>query len=96
LINPRIVEREGRVTSENEGCLSIPEYRSNVKRYASVAVEAFDRSGEPVRIETDGFHSIVLQHEIDHLNGVLFIDRISVLKREMYKKRVKKKLKNKN
>lgn len=92
LINPRIVESEGELLSENEGCLSVPEFRSDVKRAASVLVEGVDRDGKPQRIEAEGLHAIVLQHEIDHLNGTLFIDRISSLKREMYKRRVKKKM----
>ncbi len=96
LINPRILEQEGRITFEDEGCLSVPDYRANVKRYESVVVEAMDRNGKPVRIETEGFHAVVLQHEIDHLNGVLFIDRLSLLKREMFKKRWKKQQKTRN
>jgi peptide deformylase len=95
LINPVIVESEGTQLSENEGCLSVPDFRSDVKRYARVKVEALDRHGRPVLIETDGLYAIVLQHEIDHLDGVLFIDKISALKREMYKRKVKKQLKNK-
>jgi peptide deformylase len=55
-----------------------------------VRVEGLDRDGNPVVIEDDGFHAIVLQHEIDHLDGILFIDRISALKRELYKRRIKK------
>ncbi len=95
LINPVVVEAGGSVMSENEGCLSIPDYRADVKRSEWVKVEALDRNGKPVLIETDGIHATVLQHEIDHLDGVLFIDRISALKREMYKRKVKKRLKNK-
>ena len=94
LINPRIIEHEGELLSENEGCLSVPEFRSDVKRAARVLVEGVDRDGNPLRIEAEGLHAIVLQHEIDHLNGTLFIDRISTLKREMYKRRVKKKMRN--
>jgi len=90
LVNPVIVESDGSQLSESEGCLSVPDYRADVKRFEWVKVEALDRNGEPVEIETDGIHAIVLQHEIDHLDGVLFIDRISALKREMYKRRVKK------
>jgi len=93
LINPRIVESEGEVLSENEGCLSVPDYRSDVKRFASILVEAVDRDGNPLRFEAHDFLSIVLQHEIDHLNGRLFIDRISPLKRQLYARRVKKQLK---
>ena len=94
LINPRIVTREGEVISENEGCLSVPEYRSDVKRAASVLVEGYDPHEKPLRLEAHGFHAIVLQHEIDHLEGTLFIDRISALKRRLYKNRVKKWVKN--
>jgi peptide deformylase len=92
LINPRIVLSEGTTISEEEGCLSVPDCRENVKRAASILVEALDREGKPLRIEAEGLLAIVLQHEIDHLNGILFIDRISSLKRQMYKRRVKKNL----
>jgi peptide deformylase len=95
LINPEIVSSEGEYLSEEEGCLSVPEYRANVKRSLSVVVKALDRNGQPLTIETEELHAVVLQHEIDHLNGILFIDRISSLKREIYKRRVKKHLKNK-
>ena len=95
LINPRIVESEGTTISEDEGCLSVPDFRANVKRSASVLVEGVDSKEKPLRLEAHGLLAVVLQHEIDHLNGILFIDRISSLKREMYKRRVKKSLKNK-
>jgi peptide deformylase len=95
LINPRIVESEGTTISEDEGCLSVPDFRANVKRSASVLVEGVDSKEKPLRIEAEGLLAVVLQHEIDHLNGILFIDRISSLKREIYKRRVKKNLKNK-
>ena len=90
LINPRIITTEGEILSEDEGCLSIPDYRSDVKRAERILVEGVDRDGNPLRIEAHGLQAIVLQHEIDHLNGRLFIDRISSLKRELYKRRVKK------
>jgi peptide deformylase len=93
LINPRIVEKAGEIVSQEEGCLSVPDFRSDVKRAERVLVEGFDREGNPLRYEAEGLQAIVLQHEIDHLNGVLFIDRISALKRGLYKKRVKKMLK---
>ncbi len=93
LINPRIVLSEGTTISEEEGCLSVPDCREDVKRAASILIEALDREGKPLRIEAEGLLAIVLQHEIDHLNGILFIDRISSLKRQMYKRRVKKNLK---
>jgi peptide deformylase len=90
IINPKLIESEGELTSENEGCLSVPEFRSDVKRCARVLVEGVDRDGNPLRMEVEGFRAIVLQHEIDHLDGKLFIDRISPLKRQLYKRRVKK------
>ena len=92
LINPRIVLSEGTTISEDEGCLSVPDFKADVKRAASVIVEALDREGKPLRTEAEGLLAIVLQHEIDHLNGILFINRISSLKRQMYKRRVKKNL----
>lgn len=93
LINPEIVKKEGSYLSEDEGCLSVPELRANVKRSSKVTVEAQDRQGEPFTMEVDGFHAVILQHEIDHLNGILFIDHLSALKRNLYKKKVKKLLK---
>ncbi|MFZ0612108.1 MAG: peptide deformylase [Desulfobacterales bacterium] len=95
IINPRVVETEGQIISENEGCLSVPDFRSDVKRAARILVEGVDREGKPLRVEAEGFLAIVLQHEIDHLNGTLFIDRISALKRELYKRRVNKMLREK-
>lgn len=86
LINPRIVEAEGSVR-ESEGCLSIPNLTEIVERAARVVVEALDREGEPVRIEADGLLSRCLQHEKDHLDGLLFIDRVSPLKRRMLLKK---------
>jgi peptide deformylase len=90
LLNPKITESSGETISENEGCLSVTDYRCDVKRAASVIVEALDREGKPVRIEADNFHAIVLQHEIDHLNGILFLDHISKLKKGLYKRRILK------
>ena len=92
LINPEIIEAEGEQTLE-EGCLSVPEYYSDVKRSAKVRVRGLDPEGKPVEICGEGILATVLQHEIDHLDGILFIDRISALKRTLYKKRVQKKLK---
>ena len=93
LINPRIISSRGEVLSENEGCLSVPEYRADVKRATEIVVEGLDREGNVITIEAEGFPAIVLQHEIDHLNGTLFIDHLSSLKRELYKRRVLKQLK---
>jgi peptide deformylase len=95
LINPKIVDSHGEILSENEGCLSVPEFSADVKRSNAILIEGLDRDGKQTQIEADGFLAIVLQHEIDHLNGRLFIDHISALKRELYKRRIKKKLRNK-
>lgn len=93
LINPKIIAKEGEVLSENEGCLSVPDLRADVKRAARILVEAVDRDGNPLKIEAEGLLAIVLQHEIDHLNGTLIVDHISALKRQMYTRRILKKLK---
>lgn len=95
LINPKIITQEGQILSENEGCLSVPDFRADVKRSEFITVEGHDREGNPIRLDAEGILAIVLQHEIDHLNGTLFIEHISSLKRQMYKRRVKKALKGK-
>lgn len=82
LINPRIVEAGGTMR-ETEGCLSIPGFNETVERYAEVVVEGLDREGREVRIEARELLSRCLQHEHDHLEGILFIDRLSPLKRKM-------------
>jgi peptide deformylase len=92
LINPRIVDAEG-VTVFEEGCLSVPDYTCEVNRYERVVVEATDLEGEPVTVEGEGLLAICLQHELDHLEGKLFLDRISPLKRSLYKKRRLKQIK---
>ena len=94
LINPEIVFSEGEMLSENEGCLSVPDFRADVKRFERVIVEALDRNGKPLKFEAEGLLSVIMQHEIDHLKGVLFIDHISALKRQLYKKKRLKALKN--
>jgi peptide deformylase len=93
LVNPKIVSREGEILSENEGCLSVPEFRADVKRAERILVEGFDRDGNPLRFEAEGMLAIVIQHEMDHLDGTLFIDHISALKRQIYKRKVKKEMK---
>jgi peptide deformylase len=89
LINPEIILAEGEQIEE-EGCLSIPGFVSEVKRKAKVRVSGLNRHGEPVEIEGEGLLARALQHEIDHLDGVLFIDRLSRLKRELLKKKIEK------
>jgi peptide deformylase len=89
LVNPAIIEREGEIEME-EGCLSIPDIRDVVRRSASVVVDAFDENGDAVQVEAEGLLSVCLQHEIDHLDGVLFIDRLSNIKREILRSKLKK------
>ena len=84
LFNPELVGFDGEIVVE-EGCLSIPDVTAEVKRPERIVVEGIDVQNESVRIEADGLLARVLQHEIDHLNGVLFIDRISGLKRQLLK-----------
>ncbi len=92
LINPEIVYTEGKVDSE-EGCLSVPGYVSTIRRANRVLVRGLDREGKPVEIEATGLLGRALQHEIDHLDGILFIDRMSPIKREFFRKRYLRKLK---
>ncbi|CCH49213.1 peptide deformylase [Pseudodesulfovibrio piezophilus] len=89
LINPEIVECDGQVDSE-EGCLSCPELNVTVKRKERVKVNALDREGNEICLETDGFLAIILQHEIDHLDGVTLADRTGRLKQTIYRKKALK------
>ena len=91
IINPEILTAEGSVIEE-EGCLSIPEYADKVKRAARVRVRAQDRTGKTFEIEAEGLLAKALQHEIDHLNGLLFVDRLSTLKKSIFKRRHRKAL----
>ena len=93
LVNPVIVEREGEVVCE-EGCLSVPDVTIDVDRWDRIVVEALDRDGEPIRFEALGFYAVVFQHEIDHLDGKTLVDRLSSLKRTLYLKKQKKKLRD--
>jgi len=89
LLNPAIIEQGGEVTAE-EGCLSIPGVFAPVPRAAWVKVEARDVDGQPVAITARGLRARVLQHEIDHLDGVLFIDRVDPMTRDRIKRKIKK------
>jgi peptide deformylase len=82
LINPRILESEGRDVAE-EGCLSIPDIYADVARPDRIVVEALDASGTPYRKEATGLKARAIQHEIDHLDGILFLDHLSLIKRQM-------------
>lgn len=93
LINPVITRAEGEVVWE-EGCLSVVDFTAEVRRSAQIEVIAFDENQKEVKIEAEELLAVALQHEIDHLDGKLFIDRISRLKRELYTRRRKKMLRN--
>ncbi len=91
LVNPTLTALVGSPTVETEeGCLSVEGYRSKVKRHAKVRVQALDLEGQPLDFEADGLLAICLQHEVDHLDGKLFIDRISRLKRGLFDSKVRK------
>ncbi len=92
LINPEIVQVDGKVVSE-EGCLSVPGYVSNIERAGMVLVRGLDREGKPVEVEAEDLLARALQHETDHLDGILFVDRMSPIKREFFRKRYLRKLK---
>lgn len=88
-INPRILSRSGSIDSE-EGCLSIPGCYESVPRAESVHVEALDRNGRPFELKASGLLAVCIQHELDHLDGKLFIDYLSALKRDRIRRRLEK------
>ena len=92
LINPEIREHGDDLITYEEGCLSVIDYRAEVTRPEQILVVGWTRDQKEIQIEADGLLSVCLQHEIDHLDGTLFLDRLSRLKRNMYAKRVKKAL----
>ena len=94
-INPEVLDSSDARSIYEEGCLSIPDYYAEVERPASVRVKYLDRDGKLQEMEAEGLMATCLQHEIDHLNGVLFIDHISKLKRDMVVKKFKKLAKDK-
>lgn len=86
LVNPRIVDQSGSEVAR-EGCLSIPAFTANVRRATELAVEALDPGGEPLRIASAGFEARCLAHEIDHLDGILFLDRVDSLTTDVFRRR---------
>lgn len=90
LINPMIIKSEGEIVAE-EGCLSVPDIYSQVKRSLKVTVKALNQSGDPIEITKEDLTARALQHEIDHLDGILFIDRIGRMERQMLLNKLKKK-----
>ena len=90
LVNPEIIWHSDEIVCGEEGCLSVPGQRAEVERYAQVKVHYIDKEGKEQEILGDGLLSICLQHELDHLDGILYIDRISRLKRQMIVKKLQK------
>ncbi|MBN1622089.1 MAG: peptide deformylase [Endomicrobiales bacterium] len=86
LINPVITKKEGKRMGR-EGCLSVPDFTANVTRAEKVAVEGLNEKGKPVKIDASGFESVVLQHEIDHLDGLVFLDRVTSLKTDVFRRK---------
>lgn len=91
LINPEILEKQG-VEQSDEGCLSVPGIYEPVERAEWIKVRALDRNGEPFELETDGLLAVCIQHELDHLEGKLFVDYLSILKRQRIRKKLEKQL----
>jgi peptide deformylase len=89
VINPALVQSEGELVEE-EGCLSVPEFRDEVRRARRVLVTGLDRDGRPLQVEGEDLLARIFQHEIDHLNGVLFVDRLSPARRDILLRKLKK------
>ena len=92
LINPEIIDKSGEIESE-EGCLSVPSYYENVKRASNIRVKSIDKNGNSIQTNASGMLAICIQHEIDHLDGILFVDHLSKLKQKRLKKKAQKKSK---
>ena len=89
-INPEIVVLDADLGEYDEGCLSVPGFYDNVSRPTNIRVKALDRDGNPFELEPDGLLAVCIQHEIDHLNGKLFVDYLSALKRQRIKSKLEK------
>jgi peptide deformylase len=93
VLNPELVDTQGELASE-EGCLSVPEFREDVRRARRVLLRGLDRNGGPLEIEAEDLLARIFQHEVDHLNGVLFVDRLSPAKRDITVRKLKKALRD--
>jgi len=89
MVNPEVISEEGEIDHE-EGCLSVPDCLEKVKRKEKIRVKGLSLEGEEIDVAAEGILAIALQHEIDHLNGILILDRVSRLKREIYRRKLKK------
>lgn len=88
MVNPEIIEREGS-QMVREGCMSVPDYTGNVNRSESIVVQFLDQNRQLQVIRCDGFEAIAIQHELDHLDGFLFLDRVSSLKTDLFRRKQK-------
>ena len=95
MVNPEIIWKSEEKVCGEEGCLSVPDQRAEVERFASVKVKYLDYEGKEQELLAEGFLAIAVQHELDHLDGILYIDRISRLKRQMLLKKLEKMRKEK-
>lgn len=86
MINPEIIEHSGMITSR-EGCMSVPDFTGNVTRAERIVVQYFDENMQPSVLETSGFEAILIQHETDHLNGMLFIDRVISKRTDLFRRK---------
>ncbi len=89
LINPEIVEWEG-YAKGREGCMSVPDYTGNVIRAKRITLEYLDETGTPRTLESEGFEAVAIQHEIDHLDGILFLDRLVSRRADLFRRKVYK------
>jgi len=85
-VNPEITAFDGEQFFR-EGCLSLPDYTANIKRHQSITVRALTLGGEEITVDAEGFEAVVLQHEIDHLDGVLFLDRVANVKTDLFRRK---------
>ena len=88
LVNPQVTAFEGEQFFR-EGCLSLPDYTANIKRHTQITVSALNLDGELMTLDAEGFEAVVLQHEIDHLDGVLFLDRVANVKTDLFRRKGK-------
>ncbi len=93
VVNPELTDPDGKIVW-NEGCLSVPDFHADVERAERITLRGTDLDGNPIEERAEGLRAVCFQHEIDHLDGVLFIDRISRLKRSLYVKKRKKQLRD--
>lgn len=88
MVNPEIIEHEG-LHMVREGCMSVPDYTGNVQRAESIVVQFVDEHGQRQALRTEGFEAVAIQHELDHLDGLLFLDRVASLKTDLFRRKIR-------